>query len=297
MPAASPTPSPLPTPDVRWLDTSAGRIRVRTVGRGPDLLFVHGALVDGHLWDPLLPLLAPHARCLVPDWPLGSQPEALAEGADLSKDGLAQLILEVAERLGAPRPILVGNDSGGGLSQMTAGLHPDRVAGLVLTNCDALEVFPPKAYELLLAVARRPWATAIVGPLLHHLPRVARAMRGGYGALARTIDLDDIVRWTRPVATSPGVRRDLAKVFGGLSAADTQQAADDLARADLPIHLVWGERDPFFPLALARRLQAKVGATLDVVEGARTYVMLDEPEAVAASVVGWLQSGALARAA
>ena len=42
-----------------------------TGGDGPPVLFLHGALVDGTLWDPVVELLPDH-RCLVPTLPLGS---------------------------------------------------------------------------------------------------------------------------------------------------------------------------------------------------------------------------------
>src|SRR5688572_8882746 len=97
------------------LELPEGPIHYRDVGSGPPLLFVHGLLVDGSLWAPVVERLSQTHRCLVPDWPLGSHREALGEHADLSPHGVAKLIASFIEELGLERVTLVGNDSGGAL--------------------------------------------------------------------------------------------------------------------------------------------------------------------------------------
>lgn len=55
-----------------------------------------------------------------------------------------------------------------------------------------------------------------------------------------------------------------------------------LARAGFPIHLIWGARDPYTNVGVARLLRPAVpGATLDVVADAHHNIQIDEPERVA----------------
>src|SRR5215211_4407897 len=82
-------------------------------------------------------------RCIVPDWPMGSHRTALNPGADLSPPGIAGLIAAFMDALELDRVTLVGNDTGGAMSQIFTAAHPDRVERLILTNCDTLEHFPP----------------------------------------------------------------------------------------------------------------------------------------------------------
>lgn len=267
--------------ELHLVNTHAGEVRVRAIGEGPALLFVHGALVDSRIWDPLVAELAADFRCLLPDLPIGSQPVPLREDADLSPAGFAQLLLDVAAHFGVERPTLVGNDSGGALSQLSVAARPDAFERLILTNCDALDVFPPKAYALLMVAAKRPWLMRPAMRLLHARPDIAIVMRGGYGALAREWDPALVRSWLAPAAHDRRVAATTARLFGPLSAADTARAAEVLAELSLPIHLVWGRDDPFFTLGLAERLQVALGATLDVVDDARTFVMRDQPAAVA----------------
>ena len=44
---------------------------------------------------------------------------------------------------------MVGNDTGGAMSQILAANHPERVERLVLTNCDTFEHFPPAPFSLM----------------------------------------------------------------------------------------------------------------------------------------------------
>jgi pimeloyl-ACP methyl ester carboxylesterase len=71
---------------------SPGTIHYRDEGTGPPVLLIHGLLVNGSVWDRLLPELRAHMRCIVPDLPLGSHRQAMNESADLSPPGLAALI-------------------------------------------------------------------------------------------------------------------------------------------------------------------------------------------------------------
>ena len=100
---------------------SAGTIRYRDVGTGPSRsLFVHGLLVNGSLWDPAVERLRADHRCIVPDWPLGSHSVPMNPDADLDPPAIAELVAELIDALELEDVTLVGNDSGGAISQMVA---------------------------------------------------------------------------------------------------------------------------------------------------------------------------------
>ena len=60
-----------------------------TGGDGPPVLFLHGALVDGSLWDDVVELLPDH-RCLVPTLPLGSHTSPVADRVALTPLGVTR---------------------------------------------------------------------------------------------------------------------------------------------------------------------------------------------------------------
>lgn len=264
------------------VDLPQGPIRYRDTGSGPPLLFVHGILADGRLWRKVVPLLAPGFRCIVPDWPLGSHELPMREGADLSPTGVARIIADFLAALDLEGVTLVGNDSGGALCQMVAAHHPARIARLVLTPCDALEVFPPPAFAYLRRVALLPGLPALVGKLMHRSDRLRRHPRV-YGGLTRTPLPEPLTRsWVRPIATSPAIRRDLRAFLAGVTPELTMAAARQLAARPIPTLLVWAADDIHFTPSLGQRLADAIpGARLVEVEDSAAFLPEDQPEQLA----------------
>ena len=265
---------------------SAGIIHYRDLGNpeGPVLLFVHGLLVDGSLWDKVVAPLVGQYRCVVPDWPLGSHREAMKPGADLSPAGIADLIAEFIDTLGLTEVTLIGNDSGGALCQVVVTRHPERVARLVLTTCDAFEVFPPKLFAYLSVVARVPGMLWLMGTLMALLPRTRR-MAIAYGRVA-THGLTDgqLEAWTRP-SRGRAVRRDLGKFIRAVSPRVTMEAARELPKFGKPALILWTPEDTSFPRSLGERLaQTLPAAQLVRVPDAWVFVAQDQPDAVAAEL-------------
>jgi pimeloyl-ACP methyl ester carboxylesterase len=78
------------------------------------------------------------------------------------------------------------------------------------------------------------------------------------------------------------------KFFGAADARDTLAAGAKLGDLEMPALLVWGEDDTYFTIADAERLQAALGCELVRVPDAKTFVPLDQPEAVAGAISAWL---------
>jgi pimeloyl-ACP methyl ester carboxylesterase len=257
-----------------------GTIHYRDAGDGPTLVFIHGALVDGTLWDPVVERLAGRARCIVPDLPLGSHRTPLNPDADLTPTGLAQLIADFLAALELEDVTLVGNDTGGGLCQFIAVRHPERVGGLVLTNCDAFENFPPKAFRALVLTARAHLLTAFLQSVRL---RPVRRLPIAYGWLSKRPVPDDVLDgWVRPFLGDAGVRRDARRFLAALDPALLLDNAARLGEFDRPVLIAWAPEDRFFPVAHAHRLAALFpDARVVEIPDARTFVGWDQPDRLA----------------
>jgi pimeloyl-ACP methyl ester carboxylesterase len=263
------------------VQVSQGPIHYRDEGSGPAILFVHGVLVDGRVWDRVVPRLSSRARCIVPDLPLGAHRRAMNPDADLSPPGLARLIAELLERLGLEDVTLVGNDTGGALCQIVAADHPERLARLALITCDAFENFPPRSIApAVKALGRVPGSVRTLDLLGRFRP--ARKATTAIAPLTVEPVPDALLKsWLVPLHDA-GVRRDLRKVARAIDPQYTLRAAERLKSFDRPALVVWGMRDKFFPVADAERLaEVLPQAELERVENARTFVQLDEPERLA----------------
>lgn len=260
---------------------STGTLQYRDEGTGPAVVLIHGLLVSGRVWDRVIPELAPSARVIVPDLPLGSHRMPMDPDADLSPRGLAALIAELLERLELTDVTLVGNDTGGALCQLVVAHHPARIGRLVLTNCDAFEDFPPGAFKLLIkGLGRVPGAVWTLGQLGRL--KAGRRMAMSLAPLTVEPPPDELLKdWVAPLRAR-AIRRDLLKVLRGIAPEHTLEAARRLPEFARPALIAWGTRDPFFPLEDAERLAALFAdARLERIEDARAFVQMDAPDRLA----------------
>jgi len=272
------------------IQLSQGVVRYREEGTGTPIVLIHGLLVNGNVWDRLVPLLAAQGRCIVPDLPLGSHSLPMHEGADLSARGLSRLIAEFMERLELEDMTLVGNDTGGALCQLVVAYHPERLGRLVLTSCDAFENFPPPAVRPLLTALKLPGAL-VTTSVLGRLRAVRRAAFKAMPLTMQPIPDEQVKSWVAPLADKR-IRADLATVVRGIDPAVTIAAAERLRDFDRPALIAWGAEDRFFPFSDAERLAATLpNARLELVPGARAFVQLDAPERLA-EMIGSVTNGA-----
>jgi pimeloyl-ACP methyl ester carboxylesterase len=269
----------------RTLDLDGGRrVRVHLTGEGPAIVFVHGLLVNANLWRKVVPRLDGYTRVTL-DLPLGSHLEPMPKDADLTPPALADLIADALDALELTGVTLVGNDTGGGLSQIVVARRPERIGKLVLTSCDAFENFPPRFFRIVLAPARIPGAIPVAfgGLRLRSMRRLPIAF-GWLSNEAPEPEVDD--SYVLPVLTRGPNRRDVRKVLNGFDPAYTLDAAAKLAGWDRPALIAWSRNDRFFPDEHAERLAKLIpGARLEWIEGARTFSPEDAPERLA-SLIG-----------
>lgn len=273
------------------VELGAGRVHYREAGSGEPLLFVHGWGVNGGLWTDAARALARGHRCIVPDLPFGSHPEALSPGADLTPPGAARLIAELIEKLGLEGVTIVANDSGGAISQIVVTEHPARISRLVLTNSDCLEEFPPGTFKLLVKALRIPGFMTLLANGLRF--RLNQRSPLAYGALSKRRIPDELLRsWVRPPIEDRDVRRDSRKFASGMDPSYTLAAAEKLGRLEIPVLLAWGEDDRFFRIELAERLAALIpDSRLVRFADSLTFVPIDEPERLAAEVGAFVAGG------
>jgi pimeloyl-ACP methyl ester carboxylesterase len=270
------------------LQLPQGQIAIREAGDGPPIVFIHGLLVDGRLWDDVAGPLAATHRCILPDLPLGSHRTAMPRDADLSPYGLARLIADVLERLDLHDATLVANDTGGALTQLVVTRHPERVGRLVLTPCDAFDNFlPPMLRPLQYAGGYVPGALALISQTM----RSDALLRGplGFGPLVHRHRPELYRRWVEPVRTDAGVRRDMRKIFRGIRPRYTLEAAELLPGFHKPALIAWAEDERLFPREHAARLAELLpDARLETVADSRTFIPLDQPGSLAELIGGFL---------
>ena len=276
---------------------NAGTIHYETAGPsdGRPVVFVHGYTMGSSLWRPLTERLAASGfSCLAPTWPLGAHTEPMLDDAELTMESIAGMVGELLAAVALEDVVLVGNDTGGAIAQLVATSAPDRLGALVLTSCDAFEHFPPPILKPFIAAAK---AGAAYDAALQPL-RTKFGRKRGYGALAHA-DIDGLVAaWVKPALSNRRVRKDLRRLTASLNQQTTVRAAALLPSFTKPALVAWSADDVFFPREDGERLaEALPNARLEVIENARTFSMIDQPDRLADLIGDFAQVGANERAA
>ncbi|MCW2525005.1 MAG: alpha/beta hydrolase [Frankiales bacterium] len=266
--------------EIRTVTAGGIPIQVRKVGTGPDVLFVHGVYVNGSVWDDVVDLLKDQVTCWVPTLPLGAHETPLGSDWQPTLESISDLPLQLLEALDLTDVTVVGNDSGGGfvlLALNSAHVGLGRIGRLVLTNCDSYDHLPPTSFNPLidLCIASPEIARDQLRPML-------------YSAAGQAQFLESVASSKIPGARVPtlfgreDVLDDAVKATATLKPTADQQAMGWLTSVDLPVDLVWGDADVFFPPSDCDRLVAALPrTTVKWIPGARTYTQLDAPAELA----------------
>jgi pimeloyl-ACP methyl ester carboxylesterase len=266
---------------LRSIETASGRISYAEEGIGPVALFVHGVLLNKHLWRYQLAGLSDIRRCIAVDL-LAHGDTVIKPDQDVSVTANAAMLREVLDALKIDQVDLVGNDSGGGIAQIFAALHPDRVRTLTLTNCDTHDNWPPEAFkpfvEMTLAGGLRDTLNAMLADKAIY--RSPQALGPAYERPENVTD-EVIETYLRPLVRSDQRTHDVQRFVAAFDHHHTVAIEPRLRQLRAPTLIVWGTDDIFFPVKWAHWLaEAIPGAKPPVeLEGARIFFPEERAEA------------------
>jgi len=264
------------------------KIMYDVTGEGPPVVFVHGVWATGGVWYDVIDRLSPDFRCINIHLPLGVHRYPSPPEVDHSPLALARVIVGLLEALDLRDVTLVGNDTGGALCQLVIANWPERIGRLVLTNCDAFEVFPPKKLAPLYFAARIPALWWLLSKLTL-LPNVRRRF---FKTVAHTEPNHELLAMLLGrFATGAGVREDLRKTILAIRPQVTSEAAKRFAAFDRDALVLWGKDDIFFPAALGERLaRAFPRGRFVPIDNAMLFVGVDAPQVVAPAIADFVHA-------
>ncbi len=254
------------------------RMRWEEEGAGPPVVLLHGLPTSPRLWRDVTPLVE-GARTLA--WEMVGYGDSIAEGRgrDLSVAAQAEYLVSWMQEIGLDRAVLVGHDLGGGVAQIAAVRHPERVSGLVFGNTICYDNWP------VLPIQAMAKTGAVVEQLPDELFRYAL-----YALFQQGHDRPDRIEeakaehWPPYAAAEERAAEAFVRQVQALDVHDTLAIVDRLPDLDVPARIVWGAAHRFLKIGYGYRLAYDLDAPLDRIEGGKHFVPEDHPKRLAAAV-------------
>jgi pimeloyl-ACP methyl ester carboxylesterase len=273
---------------MKTIDLSAGRIEYEDTGDGQVLVFLHGLLMDSGLWTETIKSLGDDHRCVAPTLPLGAHRHPVNAATDLSLDGIATLVTEFLDRLDLHDVTLVGNDTGGAITQLLMTSGNPRIAGAVLLPCEAFGNFPAGLTEKTLLLTGK-LTPGMFGLFMQQMRlRPVRRLPLAFGWLTKRGDTTTRA-WMTPILTDRAIRRDTVTMLRAVSRA--QLKTDEIADFKKPAQIIWASQDRVMPPAHAARLAELLpDSRLAYIDDTYTLIPLDQPARLAAFIAEFVQA-------
>jgi haloalkane dehalogenase len=269
----------------KFVELPVARVAYVEHGRGPAALFVHGFPLNNYQWRGALERLHPHRRCIAPD-AMGLGYTQTPQAQTISPETQAEMLAMFLDALHVGTVDLVGNDSGGLVSQLFVAKYPRRVKTLLLTNCDVDENNPPKSFLPLAEAAKK--GTLFDQFIVSHLndKDLARSARG-LGGLTYTHpeDLSDetIEAYFRPLMETPLRKEQFHAYAISLGRNDLVPIRENLRAWNRPARIVWGMKDTVFGVEWADWLDRTLPGSRGVrhVADAKLFFPEEMPDLIA----------------
>ncbi len=240
-------------------------------GAGPPLLLVHGLMITGEMFEPIVPALAARYRVIVPD--LRGHGRSRALGPPYTVAQLAADLAELLDRLGIETAAVLGYSQGGAVAQQLALDHPVRCSRLILACTYAFNMATRREQvegrlvpALIRLLGMRYFAKLVIALGLTHVEKsrarwVVELIAAQDGGLMRTAWREAMAFDSRPRL---GAIRCPTLVIAG--------AADEA----VPFHHAWTLH------------QGIAGSQLQIVDGADHALAWTHPEVLVRAVATFL---------
>ncbi|MGL1834820.1 alpha/beta fold hydrolase [Rhodocyclaceae bacterium SMB388] len=249
------------------------KIAFREQGAGSPVILIHGIPTNSLMWRDIIPKLAKTHRVIAPDL-LNYGQSAKPKNADVSINAQSHMLVKLMDAFGTPRADIVAHDIGGGVAQLMAAHHPEKIRKLVLMDCVCFDSWPIPEFEPL----QKPEAES--GMSLSDFVSMMRDFmpNGVYNKSIMTDELIDL--YLAPWSSEDG-KQAFFRNLRRLNKEYTQAVADELKHLPHQTLVMWGDKDPFQKPEYATRLvEAIPNAELVWIKDAGHWLIDEKPDEI-----------------
>ena len=246
-------------------------------GRGSPVLLLHGIPGSSASWSAVRDLLAQDHDVVIPDllgFGSSHRPRDLHQ---LHAAAQAAAVEDLLDEVRWNAVTVAGHDFGGPVALLLARSRPDLIARLALFASNAFTDTPvPFPLSMIkLPVVGRPAAA-----ILFSSPSLRLMLHAGVGQPHVRLDaaahLGDENQRHAIGTIFAGSLRHLPELYAPVEAA--------LGALDIPTHVGWGDRDPFFSVEQGRRTATALHATFELLPRAGHFLPEERPTELAAAI-------------
>ena len=259
--------------------SSGSLLFARQFGEGEPLVLLHGLMLTGEMFEPMLVAFGRRHRLIVPD--LRGQGRSSHLPGPYTAEQMSEDLAQLLESHGIASADVLGYSRGGAVAQEFARRHPDRIRRLVLV-CSyvshSLSLLERLENKLLL------WSVLLLGTrgAARILARMATLPHPG----RRSMD-HERARWLRGILASSKDE----PAIGAVRAMSTFDSRGWLGQIACPTLVVCGSKDMLAPRAHCEMLARKIkGACLRTVEDAGHVLPWTHREQLVEQIEQWLSA-------
>lgn len=229
-------------------------IGLRQIGKGPDLVFVHGFPTHGYTWRKLIPKLSQEFSCHILDLP-GLGDSRWSEETDFKSRAQARYIMKLLEKLDIEKYSLIAHNSGATIARIIAIDKPNAVINLVLLNTEIPNHRPPWI-QLYQQIGLLPFVPFIIRKLFQQKWFIQSSM-GLKELYTDKSMLDEETNINPYLMPAIRLQEKTIGVFKYLKGIDWK-LVDDFkelhGKIKAKVLFLWGEDDKTFPLELGKEM-------------------------------------------
>jgi pimeloyl-ACP methyl ester carboxylesterase len=291
---------PAATVDAKWAQPPSKfivldgvRVHYRDEGTGPVIVLIHANYASLFMWEPWAAALKDHYRVIRFDMTAHGLTGVDPTG-DYSLERTVAMFEKFADALGLQRFTIGGTSLGGTVGMHFTVKHPERVERLILVSPGSLEK-DVRGRSTPREVPR------IADVLAYVTPRFLASglLKLGYGDRSKLTDavIDEWYEMWMRAGNRPAMLARLRQYVSG-------DVEAKIRAVQVPVLLLWGEKNPRVPVALAYEFQKLLvnapSVQLEILKGVGHMAVQEAPQETARRVRAWLDAapaGAVAPAA
>ncbi len=280
----------IPLQKVKIEDVSIG---LRQIGKGDDLVFIHGFPTHGYTWRKLIPELSKHFRCHIVDLP-GLGDSDWTNQTDFNSSAQARYIVKLLKQENINKYSLIAHNSGATVARVMAIEEVDKVENLILLNTEIPNHRPPWI-PLYQKIGLLPAVPFIIGKLLQqkwfiHSPMGLKELYTNKNMLN---DANNVAPYINPLVHSKEKMIGGFRYLKGIDWKLIDSFKETHGKIKANVLFIWGADDRTFPMQLAQQMTQQFKAYYEFVtiKNASLLPHEEKPEEIIAAILKFVKKG------